>query len=80
MPDSVRGYRELGISESGDGEMLDQGEGHINSVRKFWPGDLYDPEVSTSSPNILPLPCKAYESMKFFLPSLTLLRSHVQAA
>ena len=48
MPDSVRGYRELGISESGDGGMLDQGEGHINSVRKFWPGDMYDPEVSTA--------------------------------
>jgi hypothetical protein len=46
MPDSVRGYRELGVSESGDGALLDQGEGHINSIRKFWPGDMYDPEVS----------------------------------
>lgn len=44
MPDSVRGYRELGISESGDGGLLDQGEGYINSVRKFWPGEMYDPE------------------------------------
>ena len=45
VPDAVLGYTELGLGPD-DGALLDQGEGRINSARKFWPNESYDPQVS----------------------------------
>ena len=45
VPDAVLGYTELGLGPD-DGALLDQGEGRINSARKFWPNESYEPQVS----------------------------------